>query len=172
MDVDGSNQMRLTSKGIERNPVFSADSKWVYFVAWETGRGTIWKVPVESGEATQVIADLSFNPIISPDGTMLLYSGSDGLVITSVSGGAPVETFNDLGIECQWSPDSRSLTCLRNHDKVWNLWEQPLSGGEPRQLTNFAAPGISKYAFSRDGKQLAVTRTTFTSDIILISDGQ
>jgi Tol biopolymer transport system component len=82
MDVDGSNQMRLTSKGIERNPVFSADSKWVYFVAWETGRGTIWKVPVESGEATQVIADLSFNQIISPDGTMLLYGGSDGLVIT------------------------------------------------------------------------------------------
>jgi len=97
IDVDGSNQMRLTSKGIERNPVFSADSKWVYFVAWETGRGTIWKVPVESGEATQVIADLSFNPIISPDGTMLLYGGSDGLVITSVSGGAPVKTFNDLG---------------------------------------------------------------------------
>jgi len=89
----------------------------VYFVAWKTGRGTIWKVPVESGEATQVIADLSFNPIISPDGTMLLYGGSDGLVI-SVSGGAPVKTFNDLGIECQWSPDSSSLTCLRNHDKV------------------------------------------------------
>src|SRR5205085_12004011 len=39
MNIDGSNQRRLTGKSIERSPVFSADSKWVYFVSWETGKG-------------------------------------------------------------------------------------------------------------------------------------
>jgi hypothetical protein len=47
---------------------------------------------------------------------------------------------------------------------------QPLDGGEPKQLTSFTTNGISNYAWPRDGKQLVVARTTFFSDIVLISD--
>src|ERR1043166_2071694 len=66
-----ADQRRLTSKLIERRPVFSPDGKWIYFVSWETGKATIWKIPVDGGNATQVVADASFNPRLSPDGKML-----------------------------------------------------------------------------------------------------
>jgi len=45
----------------------------------------------------------------------------------------------------------------------------PLSGGSPRQLTHFTAGGatIEDFAWSRDGKQLAVSRVMTTSDIVV-----
>src|SRR6266850_2161692 len=169
MDIDGENQRRLTSKLIERHPVFSPDSKWIYFVSWETGKATIWKIPVDGGNATQVVADPSFNPRISPDGKMLLYSAPpDKEVMASAADGHPIKTFKALGAY-QWTPDGSTLTFLWNRDNLLvNLWEQPLDGSEPRQLTNFTSPGISKYAFSPDGKQLVVARTMFISDVVLI----
>jgi eukaryotic-like serine/threonine-protein kinase len=172
MDIDGSNQIQLTSKHSGRDPVFSADGKWVYFVGREIGKATIWKIRVDGGQATEVVTNVSFSPLISPNGEMMLYVGPDGLIISRVDGGAPIKTLKELGLECRWSPDGRAITFLKFRDKVWNLWEQPLNGGTPRQLTNFTNPGVSKYAFSRDGKQLAVTRTTFTSDVILISESR
>ncbi len=170
MDIDGGNQRRLTSKLIERRSVFSPDSKWIYFVSWETGKATIWKKPVDGGNATQVVADLSNDPRISPDGKMLFYTAPpDKEVMASAEDGQPIKTFKPLGAY-QWTPDGSTLTFLWNRDNVVNLWEQPLDGSEPRQLTNFTSPGISKYAFSPDGKQLVVARTTFISDVVLISD--
>jgi eukaryotic-like serine/threonine-protein kinase len=171
MDIDGRNPKRLTSKLIERVPVFSADSKWIYFNSWESGKGSIWRIPVEGGQDTQVIADLSFSPSISPDGTLLLYySPPDKEVIIRTEGGQPIKTLKALGFMYEWSSDGRALTFLQNRDNFVNLWEQPLDGGEPRQLTNFTSDEISKYAFSSDGKQLALMRTKFISDVVLISD--
>jgi Tol biopolymer transport system component len=172
MDIDGRNQNQLTRKYIARDPVFSADSKWVYFVGGQTGKATIWKIPVDGGQAIQVLGNVSFRPLISPDGELMLYGTPDGLKIARVRDGATIKTLKDGRIECRWSPDGRALTFIRNRDNVWNLWEEPLGGGKLRQLTNFTNPGVSKYAFSPDGKQLAITRTMFTSDVILISESR
>jgi hypothetical protein len=51
-----------------------------------------------------------------------------------------------------------------------NIWAQPIDGGPPKQLTNFKSRFIKRYAFSRDGKQIALSRSIVTSDIVLIKD--
>jgi hypothetical protein len=43
-------------------------------------------------------------------------------------------------------------------------------GGSLRQLINFKSESIRSYAFSRDGKQIALSRGIQTSDIVLIKD--
>jgi Tol biopolymer transport system component len=49
-----------------------------------------------------------------------------------------------------------------------NVWVQPLGGGAPRQLTRFAENRpIGSFAWSRDGKRLAITRSIATHDIVL-----
>jgi Tol biopolymer transport system component len=53
--------------------------------------------------------------------------------------------------------------------QIFNLWEQLLDGGKPRQLTKFAEP-IFVHAWSRDGKTLAVLTGKYTSDVVLISE--
>src|SRR4030095_131692 len=110
MDMDGSNTIQLTSKHSGRDPVFSADGKWVYFVGREIGKATIWKIRVDGGQATEVVTNVSFSPLISPNGEMMLYVGPDGLIISRVDGGAPIKTLKELGLECRWSPDGRAIT--------------------------------------------------------------
>jgi hypothetical protein len=49
-------------------------------------------------------------------------------------------------------------------------WEQPLTGGDPHQVTKFASGRIFSFAWSRDGKQLLVSKGNESSDVILISN--
>jgi hypothetical protein len=49
-----------------------------------------------------------------------------------------------------------------------NLWTLPLDGGPPRKITAFVSDQIIHYAWSRDGKQLLLTRGKESSDVVLI----
>ena len=56
-----------------------------------------------------------------------------------------------------------------------NIWEQPLTGGPPRQITSFTdqliGGGIGTgFAWSRGGKQLAVIRGQTATDIVLMTN--
>jgi hypothetical protein len=48
--------------------------------------------------------------------------------------------------------------------------EQLLTGGAPRQVTNFTSGLIFDFAWTRDGKDLLVARGELTSDVVLISN--
>ncbi len=171
MDIDGGNQTRLTSKLIERFPFFSSDGRSVLFTSWESGKGTIWTIPLEGGEPEQVITALSFHGALSPNGELLVYdSPGEEVVLASSHGAKPIKTFNQRGLEYQWIPTGRALSYVAIAGEVWNLWLQPLDGGKPRQLTNFDSNGIWCYGWSRDGKQLAVSRATQTHDVVVIND--
>ncbi len=172
MDIDGKNQTRLTSEQSERYPVFTPDGSFIVYNSWNSGKGTVWKMPVAGGKATQVITDSSYLATVSPDGKLLAYYDPDKIVVVPIDGGPPIKTFDGNNNKLQWSPDGRALTYLVNRDFVPNLWMQPLDGGEAKQLTNFTSQGISNYAWSRDGKQLVVARTTFRSDVVLISEAR
>ena len=64
--------------------------------------------------------------------------------------------------------DGNSFVYSVNKDTGVNIWSQPINGGIPKQLTNFSNIAQS-FDLSADGKQLAVTRETGTSDVVLIS---
>jgi len=44
-----------------------------------------------------------------------------------------------------------------------------LDGGPSKQLTNFKSDLIFSFAWSRDGRQLALARGSVTKDVVLIS---
>ena len=70
----------------------------------------------------------------------------------------------------RWTPDARALTYIDTTGGVSNIWSLPLDGGAPKQLTDFKTDQIFWFDLSRDGKQLALSRGTQTSDVILIRD--
>ena len=53
---------------------------------------------------------------------------------------------------------------------VTNIWRVALDGGKPVKLTDFKDGIIRSLAWSRDGQQLAISRGTQTSDVVLISN--
>ena len=68
-----------------------------------------------------------------------------------------------------------ALLYLKTTGRVANVWQKPLDGDEATQLTWFDRDQIVSFtgvAMSRDGKQLAVIRTSNTSDVVLIKDLQ
>ncbi|MGH9510405.1 MAG: TolB family protein, partial [Terriglobales bacterium] len=66
--------------------------------------------------------------------------------------------------------DGRGLDYAEVRNGVSNVWRQPLSGGKPRQVTQFGEDRIFNGAWSPDGKQLAVARGRWRSDVVLISN--
>ena len=93
------------------------------------------------------------------------------MAIIPIEGGAPVKTL-DMGWGwARWTPDGRALAYI-DRRSLSNIISQPLDGGPPRQLTDFKSERIFSFAWSREGKQLALARGSVTNDVIVISDFQ
>jgi hypothetical protein len=87
--------------------------------------------------------------------------------------GTPFRAFDvpfTSGDYVQWSAGGRSLIYKNTIGGVGNLWNQPLDGGAAKQITDFKSDLIYYFAYSRDGKQLALARGNYTRDAVLITD--
>jgi len=51
----------------------------------------------------------------------------------------------------RFTPDGKSLAYIVTERGVSNLWEVPLTGGEPKQITDFKSDLIFDFGWSRDG---------------------
>jgi len=177
MDIDGGNLKQLTDNHDEEVPNISPDSQWVAYEMY-LNKSTIWKVGINGGQPTQITDKGSENPVFSPDGRQIacLYlaqpAGSQTLAILPSAGGEPTKTLPFTGpiTNLRWTVDGRALVYGATRNGVTNLWAQPIDGSAPKQLTNFASERIFNFDFSRDGKQIALSRGTQTSDVVLISN--
>jgi eukaryotic-like serine/threonine-protein kinase len=177
MDIDGGNLKQLTDNHDEEVPNISPDSQWVAYEMY-LNKSTIWKVGINGGQPTQITDKGSENPVFSPDGKQIacLYlaqpAGSQTLAILPSAGGEPTKTLPFTGpiTNLRWTVDGRALVYGATRNGVTNLWAQPIDGSAPKQLTNFASERIFNFDFSRDGKQIALSRGTQTSDVVLISN--
>lgn len=70
----------------------------------------------------------------------------------------------------RWSPDSKGLQYVLTHNGVTNLWQQPLTGGKPKQLTQFTSGVILDFNWSLDRTRLLLTRGAVNSDVVLLKD--
>ena len=135
------------------------------------------------GMASPVSNPLSVSPV---DGRIVisfdeLAPARRKIGMIAPNGGAPIKTFDIplfsgtlsggfFGQTIRWMSDGRALTYIVTRNGVSNIWSQPIDGGPPKQLTDFKSDMIFSYAWSRDGKKLALARGTKTSDVVLISD--
>ncbi len=160
---------------------------------------TSWKVPVDGGERILLTNDCMAQSISPDGklvacvrriatSALLLWN----INIVPFAGGPPLHTFSvtsESRPNSRWTPDGRAIFYNLTHggvlsgvatrgsslaeggilSGVTNLWIQPLGGGPPKQLTNFASEGFFSFDWSRDGK-LVYGRGMTSSDAVLISD--
>jgi hypothetical protein len=100
----------------------------------------------------------------------LLFTENSGVYIRSVSNDYRGTRKLTSLLHCKQNParSRRSINVTING--VSNILLLPLDASAPKQLTDFKTDQIFWFDFSRDGKQLAVSRGIQTSDVILIRD--
>jgi eukaryotic-like serine/threonine-protein kinase len=176
-DADGSNGMMLADD--VRNSNCSPDGKSVIF----TTPKKLYRIPIEGGTAVEILTSTPewgvVMPSYSPDGTTLAMGYQEGrpvpvtkIGIVPVTGGALRFVGNypfGAGV-LHWSPDGKGIQYTLIRNGATNIWEQPLAGGAPHQVTKFTAGRIFDYAWSRDGKQFLLTRGNDNNDVILITN--
>jgi Tol biopolymer transport system component len=178
MDIDGGNPKPLTEKGWASVPRASPDGKWVVYESNASGKMTLWKMTIDGDEEKQLTDKITEEPAISPDGKLIAcfyYPGQKiKLAVIPFEGGEPVYEFDvDQSIRDKtpaWTADGRAITYILNRGGVSNIWSQPLDGGAPKQLTDFKTDRIFAFDWSRDGKQLLLSRGNITNDVVLIRD--
>jgi Tol biopolymer transport system component len=185
IDADGSNATQLTNSDDEFYPHCAPDGQSVIFQ-----RGLLeprlWRVPVSGGESVELTKTRAMWPDVSPDGQMIAYYYLDPEVeksrwrigIVSAANGQPLQRFDfpptvaPAGRIVRWMPDQQAIAFVNNSQGLSDIWIQPLSGSEPKPLTNFKAEQIIAFDWSRDGHSLAIVRGVETSDVVLIDHRQ
>ena len=180
MNIDGSNVVELAKNAEEASDSQCLPgSQWVIYEAGADGKRVLWKVPIEGGTPVQITSKPTSGHAVSPDGKLIAYfyrspelNAPLQVEVINFEDGSVVKT---LGVSpnasyLRWSPNGRALNYVDFNDGAANIWSLPLDGGKATQLTNGKTDPFLKYAWSNDGKQLAVARGNFTNDLVLIED--
>jgi eukaryotic-like serine/threonine-protein kinase len=180
--------VRVAANGTDATPlvrgdlnsfVCTPDGKYIFY----DDLHRIFRIPVEGGVSVQIARVLGENIggrlSISPDGKFLAYPYEENtpaptvkLAIIPAEGGPPTKVLSALGVVwgLLWSPDGKSLQYSFPQNGAYNIWDQPLTGGEAKHLTKFSSGTVFDFHWSLDGKRLLMTRGEISSDAALLSN--
>jgi Tol biopolymer transport system component len=176
---------QLSSGRDEENSSCTPDGKWVVYPGSLPSDDVthMFKVSIDGGAPVELARGNLSAGVISPDGTRMAYRKTEGqgvnaktrYVVQKLEGGPPLQEIEApaSAVHLGWSPGGQALTYVRNTTgNTENLYMQPLDGSPEVQLTHFdSEPAvIAAYAWSRDGKKLAITRARYDdTDVVMFS---
>jgi DNA-binding winged helix-turn-helix (wHTH) protein/dipeptidyl aminopeptidase/acylaminoacyl peptidase len=180
-NADGTGS-RILSRGPAKTPTCSLQGDAVFYVTPDQPQ-QVMRVPIDGGDpvaVAKVQAGVLVTLRISPDGNFLaytFYTGSNAmrhfsLAVLHASDGSLLHIIDEpkLGAwNFYWSPDGKALDYLSAEDEFADVWEQPLTGGEPKRMTHFGSGEVSDFHWSRDGKRLLAVWGPTSDDVVLLS---
>ena len=175
-DGDGGNATKITDKPLFAAGLCTPDSQSIIYATSEA----LWRAPVAGGapEKTDLpLAQMGY----SEDGK-LMFRTSQAVEGDTLHAKFFISPANDVKTvlhsfaipygmrEPRFTPDGKALALLLNRNRATNIWELPFSGGPPVPLTKFTSGDMFSFSWSRDGKQLALSRGQVKTDVILMTN--
>gem|GEM_PF-3350745 len=185
MNTDGTAARQLTApddnkENSEDAPYFSPDGKWIYYVFYQAGKGSIRKISIEGGESVAVsrMNKNVYEPVASPDGKLLAHAVYNDeaaspwqIAVMSLENPSEKERFFNLPAfrqRVRWTIDSQWVVSVDDQLGGYNLRQTNLTSGEQRQITSFTTDRIYRFDVSPDERFYVFSRGNYFYDAILI----
>jgi Tol biopolymer transport system component len=147
MPLDGSGQPAkfLSSTQLDSCPQYSPDGEHLVFRSNRSGSDEIWiggRDGAEPVRLTHVGGSATGSPRWSPDSRLVAFDSREGgvnaiHVVEARAGAAARRITADAfqAVAPGWTRDGRSVYFSSRRSGRWEIWKQPLAGGEPAQIT-------------------------------------
>ena len=177
-NIDGTNaRIVATPLELQGAPAWAPDGETVTVAARVDGVPKLFNVPLDGRPASPVVNEHAVDPIWSPGGDVVVFSGADvgttfPLKAATADGRAyrmPQIMLTRGARHVAFVPGQRTMLVLRGQIRHKNLWSIDLETGVAKQLTDFE-PGfdIRDFDISPDGREIVVEQVQEHSDIVLL----
>jgi Tol biopolymer transport system component len=178
MQVDGTNARIVTdSLDLQGAPAWAPDGQSITSAANDHGIPHLFRIPVDGRSPALFVQEYSVDPVWSPDGRFVVYSGPDigtTFSVKAVSAEAathalPALTLTRGARHLAFLAGGRALVLLRGDIQHKNLWLIDLETGAERKLTNLTTDfDIRDFDISPDGREVVLERVQGHSDVVLL----
>ena len=179
MNADGTGARRLAEElDVRGAPAWSPDGQWLAIAANRDGEPQLFKIPVGGGTPVLLVHAYAIDPVWSPSGQFLVYSGAD--VGTNFSVGAvsadgvpravPTLILTRGARRLAFLGSDEALVVLKGDISHKEFWVVDLKTGRERQLTNLGREfAIGDFDVSTDGREILFDRAREESDIVVFA---
>lgn len=172
----GGGKPRKITDGQVRDirPSFSRDGQWVYFSSNRTGRIEVWKVAASGGAPQQVAHAVGIEAFESPDGKLLYYVDTKGLLwALPLSGGEPRQVLSEP-VFLMYAVAGKSIYFGQRNPP--GLWVLRTDTGEKFEYVRFPSANIgldggTAFSVSADERTILFSRTDRSESDLMLLDG-
>ena len=177
MNADGTNARIVTeSLGLRGAPAWTPDGQSITSAANVDGTPHLFRISLD-GTSVPLVQEYSVDPVWSPSGDFLVYSGADIGTTFAVKGvtaaGNPYPipnlTLTRGARRLRFFHGRRALVVMRGEIQHKDLWLLDLETGAERRLTKLPVDfNVRDFDVSPDGREIVLERVEEHSDIVLV----
>jgi Tol biopolymer transport system component len=181
MDSDGRELRAVTrSLDLRGNPAWAPDGRSIVSAVLRGGEPRLMSIFLDNSPPSPLVSEYSIDPVWSPDGQFLIYSGADVGTTFPLRAVArdgrpypiPALILTRGARRVAFLPGADSIVLLRGDMGHKNFWLVDLRTGAERQITDLMPDiAISDFDLSRDGSAVLFDRPQESSRIALIERG-
>jgi Tol biopolymer transport system component len=178
VNVDGTGARVLTTAlQLRGAPAWAPDGGHITAAGVVDGVPRLFAIPVDGGPPTPWLAEQAVDPVWSPDGDVVVYSGADvgtTFPVKAARADGQAAHFPTLVLtrgarHISFMPGRRALLVLKGEIRHKDLWLVDLDDGTEKQVTDVGPDfDLRDFDASPDGRELVLEQVQEPSDVVLI----
>jgi len=178
LSADGGDLRSLAEPiDIRGSASWSPDGRWIVAGGIDDRGPGLFKIPLDHGAPVRLIAGTAKDPVWSPSGDLIVYTGAnvsvDAPLLAIQADGTNVELppirLRVEGKRYRFVPNGLALVYAQGRFPAQDFWLLDLATKKSRRLSRFNnAAATQSFDVTADGKQIVFDKVRERSDIVLI----